>query len=260
MDFLASAPSVDDIDITDQVAINHEECSICFEPLCIKQVGYFCDNRNKRICRHYLHFECISTIINNKACPICRRAYHHVKEVSDPRVNAKKFFDDIDLDGNGKLSFEEITDGLKATLPLDFRNIECDVDKFWQKWDGDRNGHICEKEFLDTSNGPMIYINQSFKLRELRTNPPPLNRSNKELWFKYWDEDNSSSLDKGEVIRALVKTFKFQHRDDIASQIRLTLDNVWFIFDLDGSGHIEMSEFVRSDGLADTIIATIESL
>ena len=172
MDFLASAPSVDDIDITDQVAINHEECSICFEPLCIKQVGYFCDNRNKRICRHYLHFECISTIINNKACPICRRAYHHVKEVSDPRVNAKKFFNDIDLDGNGKLSFEEITDGLKATLPLDFRNID----------------------------------------------------------------------------------------DDIASQIRLTLDNVWFIFDLDGSGHIEMSEFVRPDGLADTIIATIESL
>ena len=260
MNFLASAPSLDDeIDVTDQVAIDHEECSICFDALFKKKVAFFCNNLKKRTCRHYFHSECIKSIAS-KACPICRRQYHCTKDLTDPRVNAKQFFNDIDIDGDGHLSYEEITDGLKSTLPLDFRNIGSDIDMFWQRWDSDRNGYICEKEFLDTTNGPMVYIIQSFKLKQLRESPPPLLRSNKETWFQYWDEDDSSTLDKGEVVRALVKTFKFQHRDDIASQIRSTLDNVWFIFDVDGSGHIEMNEFIRLDGLADTIIATVESL
>ena len=41
--------------------------------------------------------------------------------------------------------------------------------------------------------------------------------------------------------------------------MRGTIEAVWCIFDEDGSGCIERDEFLRpGDGLADTIIATVE--
>lgn len=105
----------------------------------------------------------------------------------------------------------------------------------------------------------MHYISQSFKAKEVK-NPPPLINSTKSQWFHFFDEDKSMSLDRGEVVRALIKTFKFQQRDDIASQIRSNLDAIWCIFDHDGSGTIEMNEFIQADGLADTIIVTVATL
>ena len=52
MEFVASAPDIDD---TDQVAIDHEECSVCFDPLFSRQVSFFLNRNKKRICRHYFH-------------------------------------------------------------------------------------------------------------------------------------------------------------------------------------------------------------
>jgi len=52
MEFLASAPDIDD---TDQVAIDHEECSICFDSLFSRQASFFLNRNKKRICRHYFH-------------------------------------------------------------------------------------------------------------------------------------------------------------------------------------------------------------
>ena len=41
--------------------------------------------------------------------------------------------------------------------------------------------------------------------------------------------------------------------------MRNSIDAVWCVFDDDGSGSIERDEFLRpGDGLADTIIATVE--
>ena len=198
--------------------------------------------------------------ITNKKCCICRLPYENHKEIADPRKDPKQFFCDIDVDSSGTLSFQEITDGLKVVMPLDFRNIESDVDMFFHRWDRDNNKSISLNEFIDPKDGPMLYISEVFKTKEERRPPPTLTRSTKVEWFQYWDEDNSNSLDKGEVVRALIKTFRFQHRDEIAASIRGTLDCVWGIFDNDGSGHIELNEFVSNEGLGDTIIATIETL
>ena len=40
--------------------------------------------------------------------------------------------------------------------------------------------------------------------------------------------------------------------------MRGTIDAMWPIFDTDNSGSIEMDEFVHPDGLANTIIATMD--
>lgn len=115
MEFLASAP-VCEIDMVDQAAIDHEECSICMDPLYLKQVSFLTNNSliSKRTCRHYFHTDCIAN--TNNTCPICRCPYHHHKQLADPRKDANQFFKDIDVDNSNSLSFEEITEGLKATV------------------------------------------------------------------------------------------------------------------------------------------------
>lgn len=83
-------------------------------------------------------------------------------------------------------------------------------------------------------------------------------RRDKEGWFRYFDDDNSDSLEQGEIVRALIKTFRLS--DDISKvrELRETVANIWPLFDFDGSGGICMTEFCKSrDGLADTIIASL---
>ena len=61
------------------------------------------------------------------------------------------------------------------------------------------------------------------------------------------------------MVRALLKTLQVTHDPVAVTQMRGTIDAVWCIFDDDGSGSIERDEFLRpGDGLADTIIATVE--
>lgn len=76
--------------------------------------------------------------------------------------------------------------------------------------------------------------------------------------YQYWDEDNSGALDKEEVVRALLKTFRMTSDQQRVQMMRNTIDAVWPIFDDDGSGTIEREEFLKpNDGLADTIVATL---
>ena len=83
-------------------------------------------------------------------------------------------------------------------------------------------------------------------------------QSEKEGWFRYWDDDHSASLEKEELLRALVHTFKLGKDYERLQTIRSTLDAIWPMFDTDGSGSIEMEEFLGADGLANTIVATID--
>ena len=239
----------------DQAAIDHEECSICMMPLCESKSGFFVNSSKKRTCRHYFHESCARAIASKK-CPICRVQYNDVRTVANPIENPKQFFTDIDVDANGHLTYAEITEGFKCTLPLDFRDIDSQIDAFFSRWDKDKNGSINLTEFM-APDGPTKYIKESFKEKEVKGPPPRLTIQTKAQWFEYWDEDKSRSLDKGEVTRALVKTFHAQHRDDIAREIRSTLDGIWPIFDNDNSGTIEYNEFIKEDNLADTIIATV---
>lgn len=64
-------------------------------------------------------------------------------------------------------------------------------------------------------------------------------------------------MDKEEVTRALIKTFRLFSIDHRV--VREMLDNIWFMFDGDGSGKIDKREFTGSDGLGDTVIAQIGS-
>ena len=93
-------------------------------------------------------------------------------------------------------------------------------------------------------------------------------RQDRQAWFRFFDEDGSGSLDKEEVTRGLVKSFRLADSGSRASgsaqaphtlirEFKDLVDCVWPCFDTDGSGDIEQNEFLApGDGLADAIIAS----
>merc|ERR1712048_1378852 len=83
-------------------------------------------------------------------------------------------------------------------------------------------------------------------------------KSDKEAWFRYWDEDGSGTLSREEVLRSLVKTFNLNADLERLQALRGVLDALWYLFDPDGSGDIDMAEFCKGEvGLGDTLILNL---
>jgi hypothetical protein len=81
-------------------------------------------------------------------------------------------------------------------------------------------------------------------------------RSSKEQWFQFHDRDASGGLDRREIENALIATFGVREPSRQA-EIRGAVEACWGMFDYDYNGVVSRAEFLRSDGLADTIIANI---
>merc|ERR1711862_111403 len=104
--------------------------------------------------------------------------------------------------------------------------------------------------------GIMAFVMEHYQPRGQRGGVPDL-RTDRAAWYQYWDEDGNGSLQKEEVVRALIKTFGIGNNLARQQNMRGALDAVWCIFDEDGSGSIEQGEFLMQDGLADTILASL---
>ena len=105
--------------------------------------------------------------------------------------------------------------------------------------------------------GLVAYVRTAFERRGGPGAIPDI-RSDKEGWYRYWDEDNSGTLEKEEVVRALLKTLGLTSDQPRVQQMRATIDAIWPIFDTDGNNSIDREEFLApNEGLADTIIATV---
>lgn len=196
-------------------AMEHHECVICFDGLCTKPVvALYCAD-GKRSCRHYFHHDCLvgpeeHVLMLRRDCPVCRAKWTTAVTVPSPLVDPRAFFDLIDVDSGGTLSKNEVLDGLKATVDLDWRQIDASVDALWSTWDADGNGTISYEEMMRPGTGLLDYIRRNYPGQEDKRMPPDL-RQSAWKWFEFWDEDSSRSLEKDEVLRALVKTFRVQH-------------------------------------------------
>merc|ERR1712146_606364 len=90
--------------------------------------------------------------------------------------------------------------------------------------------------------------------------PVPSIQTDRNGWYDYFDEDGSGTLEKEEVVRALIKTFNLGTDVRELTKMRDTINVVWSLFDDDGSGEIDRDEFLRAgEGLADTIVATLNA-
>tara|TARA_B110001452_G_scaffold172096_1_gene144145 strand:- start:3976 stop:5106 length:1131 start_codon:yes stop_codon:yes gene_type:complete len=243
-------------------AVKHAECPICFEPLHNAPVGVFLDPQGRRVSRHFFNLAAAREWLSsgNGNCPMTRAPVASVLPVPSILENPEGWFRACDIDGDGRLSMLEVVECLKAQLPVDNAALDAAAaDRshwMWQQWDSDGSGYIERNELLDPQ-GLAAYVRSAFARTSADAGPPDIR--NKDAWYEFWDEDHSGSLEKEEVVRALLKTLKMTSDPAAVQRMRGTIDAIWAIFDDDGSGSIEKNEFLRpGDGLADTIIATMQ--
>jgi Ca2+-binding EF-hand superfamily protein len=244
------------------ISIEHAECAICCEALHALPCCVFTNASSKRTCRHFLHLACANTLIRSglMQCPICRAQFRGVLPVPDFDKEPKKWFEIVDFDGNKSLSQTEVIEVFKALLPIDYRRLEREVETFWPRWDQNRSGELDFKEICDPQNGLLVYVRNTFKNGSGSSSKiPTLTPTTKREWFAFFDEDSSGSLSQDEVTRALIKTFLPGASQNLEKlrEMRSSVMAVWSLFDLDGSGEIDIHEFCARDGLADTIIASL---
>lgn len=234
-------------------AAQHQECPLCFQGLTTKPVVQLCKQDGSRSCLHQIHNDCVHDLRRPYACPLCSVAFNHFEDVPSLATNPRAWFDLMDSDRDGSITYEEVIEGLKSQFRLDWVRIEADVDRLWGQWDKNGNGTIDYSEFADPTTGVVRYLQVHYPNNPRP--PPPDIKVNKRAWFEYYDEDRTGTLSKDEVARALIQTFRLYNID--RSAVINTLDMIWPIFDEDGSNQIDMREFVSTDNLADTIIAQL---
>lgn len=241
-------------------ARRHSECAICFEPMHVRPVGSLLKAVGpnfKRSCKHFFHTYCVSDVKPMK-CPICRENYKKIESMPDPRTHPIEWFRFIDTDGSGRLSFDEIIEGLNCVLPIESVRIHSEAQALWQLWDTNKDHSLSIDEFMAKKDSLLSYLLSHFSKSDPQPkgDPPTLSRETLEAWFQYWDENDSNSLDKSEVVRALIKTLRMEQGVDVAA-VNSIIDATWFLFDGDGNGTIDIGEFVKRDSLGDTLLMTL---
>ncbi|EOD15877.1 hypothetical protein EMIHUDRAFT_459240 [Emiliania huxleyi CCMP1516] len=212
----------------DGQALRHAECPICFEPLASGPVGVFLAG-GRRVSNHFFNLGAAQEWLRsgNGHCPLTRLPISSVLAVPDLRADLQAWWRVVDVNGDGRLSRHELIEALKAQPPMRRRL--------------DRSGFIERAE----APGLVAFVQQVFASSGGGKGPIPDMARDKLGWYNYWDEDNSGSLEKEEVVRALVKTLGLSTSPTRVQQMRSTVDAIWAVFDADGSGSIE-----RDDGRA----------
>eukprot|EP01059_Diplonema_ambulator_P029305 TRINITY_DN48651_c0_g1_i1.p1 TRINITY_DN48651_c0_g1~~TRINITY_DN48651_c0_g1_i1.p1 ORF type:complete len:256 (+),score=44.98 TRINITY_DN48651_c0_g1_i1:48-815(+) len=238
-------------------AVDHAECTLCFEDLCSAPLAILINENAKRVCRHFFHHDCLKEVHdfaegNSKdmTCPVCREPCTDIIKMPDPATSAEKWFEMTDTDGNGDLSFREVTDVVRATCNISDADADNIIKGKWADFDKDGNQGIQWEEFSTL----LTFIFENLP-ENLKVEVPSITED-KEKWFKFWDEDGSGSLDKDELARALIKTFK---KDAIVkvSEIQEILECVWPLFDPNGDNTISLDEFLQKGGLANAIVTSL---
>ena len=97
-------------------------------------------------------------------------------------------------------------------LPVDWRKLEENLPDMWHTWDRDGDGTLGFDELMHPVNGLLAFVRSAFgkgggggggagggdaAAPDLRTQAL--------AWFDYFDEDHGGTLDKDEVVRAIIK-------------------------------------------------------
>mmetsp|Transcript_18681 Transcript_18681/g.47112 ORF Transcript_18681/g.47112 Transcript_18681/m.47112 type:complete len:420 (+) Transcript_18681:109-1368(+) len=249
-----------DMPVAQQRALEYAECVVCFDDMCKEQAGVFCGANGKRTCPHFLHHRCALEVANSnmggKHCPVCRATFEGVMKVPGIDDDPHEWFKIVDLNGDGRLSQREVVEVLKAQLPIDYRRLEAELPELWKTWDVNQDNIITHQELLQPNRGLLAYVKKNFP-RQTEADIPDI-RTDKHGWFNYFDYDKSGTLEQGEVVRALIKTFRLSEDHSRINSMREIVNAVWGVFDFDNSGSIEVDEFAQpGDGLADSIIASM---
>jgi calcium-dependent protein kinase len=143
---------------------------------------------------------------------------HNFPQMKDV-VNACKLFNQIDVNGDGKINKQELLKGLQSKIKSD--TLAQDVDQIYKNIDMDNNGYIEYEEFVRAAVSKERFINENV----LR------------FAFRYFDKDGSGEITFDEI----EAVFKESVADK--NKVHESLSQIIKEVDANGDGIISFNEF-----------------
>ena len=143
---------------------------------------------------------------------------HNFPQMKDV-VNACKLFNQIDINGDGKITKPEFLKGLKTKISSN--TLEKDVDQIFKNIDMDNNGYIEYEEFVRAAVSKEYFVDENI----LR------------FAFRYFDKDDSGEITFDEI----ESVFKESVTDK--SNVHKALEQIIKEVDTNGDGIISFNEF-----------------
>ena len=190
---------------------------------------WFKENKSKELFNEILNENIIEKLLNNlknykKVSVIQENALdylvHNFPQMKDV-INSCKLFNQIDINGDGKITEEELFKGLSLRVKSD--NLEEDVKNIFKNLDMDGNGFIEYEEFV----------------RAAVTKEKFLGENVLKFAFRFFDIDNSGKIDFEEIERI------FKNNVIDKEHVKESLNKIIYESDLNRDGKISFDEFSR---------------
>ena len=143
---------------------------------------------------------------------------HNFPQMKDV-VNACKLFNQIDVNGDGKINKNELLKGLQSKIKSD--TLKKDVDTIFQNIDMDNNGYIEYEEFVRAAVSKEHFIDTKVI----------------QFAFRYFDKDGSGEITFDEIEEVFKESI--QDKSNIHESLKKIIDEV----DENGDGIISFNEF-----------------
>ena len=187
----------------------HAECCVCFDRLAARPCVVFARQKT-RTCPHIFHEDCAREVLatGGRTCPLCRRAVDAIVPLPAIDDSPEKWFAFFDLEGNGRLSRQQVVGALVSQFPIDQAKLEHELPGLWAQWDADGSG-IDRTSFLDPDKGLLQYVRSRLLAEDLAPVAVARQRSwnlEPKNWFSFFDANDSGKLTRDQLLRALVKT------------------------------------------------------
>ena len=143
---------------------------------------------------------------------------HNFPQMKDV-VNACKLFNQIDINGDGKINKQELLKGLQSKM--NSSTLEQDVEQIYKNIDMDNNGYIEYEEFVRAAVSKEKFLSENV-LRYA---------------FRYFDKDNSGEITFDEIEEVFKESIS--DKDKVHESLKKIINEV----DTNGDGVIDFNEF-----------------
>ena len=145
---------------------------------------------------------------------------HHFTQIKDV-VNSCKLFNQIDTNGDGKISKEELLNGFSERYKSD--TLEEDIEEIYKNLDMDNNGYIEYEEFVRAAVSKEYFVKDNAL----------------KFAFRYFDKDNSGEITFNEIEELFSQSIPDR------TKVHETLTNIIKEADINEDGKINFDEFSK---------------
>ena len=149
---------------------------------------------------------------------------HNYPDLEDVE-NACKLFNKIDINGDGKITFEILYKGISKYM--NSSNLKNDILEIFEKLDRDHNNYIGYEDFIRAAVDKSIFLREDIL----------------EFAFKYFDTDDTGEITYSSISNIFKDHLKSNDTDD--TEIEEKLIKIVDEVDKDKDGKITYSEFCK---------------